>query len=172
MKAKYGQRYGIPANASQHDPKANAILGALYVKEHIENIRKNGREVTPTDVYMNHFLGHGGYNKFVKALEANPNAPVSTFMSPEQVNVNKQYTKNKDGSVKTVQQMYGSLTNAINKHAGASGATTATAAPTQAEDSQEGTSFLDRWRKRNAEEESQQAQAETPATETQAESTD
>ena len=172
MKAKYGQRYGIPANASQHDPKANAILGALYVKEHIENIRKNDREVTPTDVYMNHFLGHGGYNKFVKALDANPNAPVSTFMSSKQINDNDKYTKNKDGSVKTVQQMYGTLTSTINSHAGTSGATTATPAPTQAEDSQEGTSFLDRWRKRNAEEESQQAQAEIPTTETQTESAD
>ena len=75
MLAKYGNEFGIPANASPFDPVANSILGAMYIKESIDSAKKanGGRPITPADIYLGHFLGQGGQAKFLKNLAANPN---------------------------------------------------------------------------------------------------
>lgn len=107
--ARYAKELGIPSNAHQFDPKANALLTAYAIRDYQDNIVKNGREITATDVYANHFLGTGGYSKFAKVLNSNPNAPVSAVLSPKAIKDNKIYTLNKDGSLKTVSEMYDAL---------------------------------------------------------------
>lgn len=114
-KKKYGKQLGIPANATQYDAKASALLGAAAIKDHIDNVRKNGREVTATDVYMNHFLGHGGYNKFAQALKKNPNASVASIMDNKTIGINKVYTMT-NGRVNTLQEMYNAMAKKMGQH--------------------------------------------------------
>lgn len=68
MLSKYGAKYGINPATSPSDPRANALMGAEYLKENqkiLEN--KLGRPVTGTDLYLTHFLGGGGGTRMLKA---------------------------------------------------------------------------------------------------------
>lgn len=105
---RYAKQLGIPAGTRQTDARANALLSSALVNEHMANIKKNGGSVSPTDIYMNHFLGHGGYSKFIKTLQKNPNASVASILTPAQIQHNKIYTMS-NGKVATVQQMYNAL---------------------------------------------------------------
>lgn len=68
MLKKYGPIYGISPNASPMDPRANAILGACYLKENTETLQSSlGKDITDLDLYMAHFLGPGGAKKFLSA---------------------------------------------------------------------------------------------------------
>lgn len=68
MVSKYGSKYGIPANASPNDPRANALMAAEYMKENQSYLEgKLGRPVTATDLYLAHFLGSGGAVKLLSA---------------------------------------------------------------------------------------------------------
>lgn len=125
MLNRYGHKYGLGKGTSVFDARANALMAAEFVKEHIANIRRNGREVNPTEVYMNHFLGHGGYNKFVQAMRKNPNASVASIMDNKTIGINKVYTMTK-GRVNTVQEMYNAMARTQNKHGTATGSYTPT----------------------------------------------
>lgn len=68
MLRKYGRMYGISMEAPRTDPRANALMGACYIKENAEGMaRWIGRPVTEMDIYMAHFLGPGGYRSFCRA---------------------------------------------------------------------------------------------------------
>lgn len=61
MLNKYGAKYGISPDASPFDPRANALMGAEFLKENEAHLTsKLGRPVTDTDLYAAHFLGAGG----------------------------------------------------------------------------------------------------------------
>lgn len=68
MLKKYGPKYGIPPGTPPTDPRANAILGACYIRENLEGLKQvvQGRELTATDAYMAHFLGLGGARSFLR----------------------------------------------------------------------------------------------------------
>lgn len=53
------------------DPMANALAGALYVKQNSKELRKNKIPITGTSIYATHFLGSGGATKL---FSASPNA--------------------------------------------------------------------------------------------------
>lgn len=86
MIQKYGAKYGINPNTSPTDPRANALMGAEYLKENANAIKSvlKGRAITDTDLYMAHFLGAGGARKF---LSADPNAIAANVM-PEAARAN------------------------------------------------------------------------------------
>jgi hypothetical protein len=69
-----------------------------------EDYLKNKLGIKPTyaDLYGAHFLGAAGYAKLYKT---DNNQPLTTVMTPQEIAVNGGYTKNKDGSVKTVGQL-------------------------------------------------------------------
>lgn len=68
MLQKYGSKYGISPNTSPSDPRANALMGAEYLKENQKILEsKLGRPVTGTDLYASHFLGGGGGPRLLKA---------------------------------------------------------------------------------------------------------
>lgn len=78
MKKKYGKKYGISMDTPPTDARANALLGAEYMKENLAYLKgKLGRPITDTDIYMGHFLGAGGATKFLKA---NPNTIAAELM--------------------------------------------------------------------------------------------
>lgn len=78
MKKKYGAKYGISMDTPATDARANALLGAEFMKENLAHLQgKLGRPITDTDIYMGHFLGAGGATTFLKA---NPNTIAAQLM--------------------------------------------------------------------------------------------
>jgi len=68
MIKKYGPKYGIAPGTNQFDPRANALMGAEYLKNNAQIISKAvGRAPTQTDLYLAHFMGTGGATKLLKA---------------------------------------------------------------------------------------------------------
>ena len=63
MVKKYGKQYGIDANTSPTDPRANAIMTGLYYKQNEASMLKYKDKVTEADIYSGHMLGPtGSYN--------------------------------------------------------------------------------------------------------------
>ncbi len=61
-----------------NDPRKNAIMGAVYLKQISETLRKRlGRSPSATEVYLGHFLGPSGALLFTQQLGQNPQAIAS-----------------------------------------------------------------------------------------------
>lgn len=100
MLKQYGPKYNIPAGTPATNGAANAILGAQYVKDNIEALRKVTNNVQPGDAYLAHFLGLGGARK---ALKAGDNASFASLF-PEAARANPAYSG-------TIGQVRAQLTN-------------------------------------------------------------
>ena len=80
MIRKYGKKFGIPAGTSPLDPRANALMTAMYMKENASFLQKSlGRDISVVDSYFAHFLGPGGARSL---LSANPNS-IGRDVAPE-----------------------------------------------------------------------------------------
>lgn len=96
---EYG--YGIGDKA---DPEAQATMAALYAKENKTGIEQaTGRTATNTDMYLGHFLGPSGAKRFLKA---DGDAPATSAVSADSAAANKSIFYNKDGSTRTVNEVY------------------------------------------------------------------
>ena len=100
MLKQYGPKYNIPAGTPATNGAANAILGAQYVKDNIEALRKVTNNVQPGDAYLAHFLGLGGARK---ALKAGDNASFASLF-PQAARANPSYSG-------TIGQVRAQLTN-------------------------------------------------------------
>lgn len=88
MVKQYGAKFGIPGAGAdpnrnaRKDPRANSLMGAMYIKSNYNYLSKalGRKDLTDTDVYMAHFLGAGGATKFFKA---DPNALAYKVFSAE-----------------------------------------------------------------------------------------
>lgn len=105
---KYGNKYGIPKNASVFDPWANTLMGAEYLKEGARRIQGTlGRPATPVDLYMTHFLGGTGGSRFLGNMAANPNGIAAVdFEGPAQSNREVFF---KNGRALTYAEIYDAL---------------------------------------------------------------
>jgi len=113
MLRNYGGKYGISPNADRRDPKANALMGAEYLKENYLKLKGMvKREVTDTDLYIGHLLGAGGMHKF---LTASPDADASALMGV-QANSNKEYFYGPGGSHISVAAAYKLIDKKVNTH--------------------------------------------------------
>ena len=90
MLSKYGKPYGLFPGHSPFDARANAIMGAHYLKENESALVRSGADdkVDSTDAYMAHFLGAGGASVFLKALKSNPNQEAAAIL-PDAAQSNK-----------------------------------------------------------------------------------
>lgn len=110
MLKHFGAKYGINPSTPQTDPRANALMGAEYIKLNTEDLQRGlGRSLTDTDLYFAHFLGSGGATKFLKA---NPNA-VAADLFPDAARANKSIFYAKDGSPLSVGQVYQLVNNRV-----------------------------------------------------------
>jgi len=100
---KYGKKYGIEnagnltkkqANKYRTNTKIQAAMLAEFTKENVEKGRKLGGHDDLSNVYALHNLGSGGGAKFLKALNRNPNASVSSVLSKNVINRNASLYKN------------------------------------------------------------------------------
>jgi hypothetical protein len=119
MISKYGSVYGIPANASPLDARANAVLGAAYIKENAQVIKGIKGGVNAADVYMAHFLGGGGVKTFLTALKKNPNT-IAAQILPAAASANKSIFFD-GGRPRTVAEVYALMSNKLQNRAGSFG---------------------------------------------------
>jgi hypothetical protein len=85
MVEKYGSKYPILKQRDAFDPEANALAGALFIKENSEILDQAKIPVNATTVYAAHFLGPGGAKTLLKG---DPNK-IAASVLPEAAKANK-----------------------------------------------------------------------------------
>jgi hypothetical protein len=116
MLRKHGSKYDIPPGTSPTDPRANALMGAEYLKENSDAIKGSvDRPLTPTDLYLAHFLGAGGAKKL---LSADPSANAVELMpgaakANPSIFYNPGATKDTYGSPRTVGEVYAEVNRRV-----------------------------------------------------------
>lgn len=113
MMKRYAKDYGIPADTSSDDPRANAILGAKYLQVNMGKAKSAGLPEDITSAYMMHFMGPAGGRK---ALGLDDDA-VMAQVFPEQATANRTMFYNDDGSPRTKGQFMDHIRDKINKAA-------------------------------------------------------
>ncbi len=112
MVAKYGAQYGITSNM-QMDPKANALMGALFVRDNAAVLQKAGIPANAGTLYMAHFMGAGGAVAFIKAMDQNPSASAAALF-PAQARANESIFY-AGGQSRSLSQVYDLMTTNPNK---------------------------------------------------------
>ncbi len=105
----YGKLYDLPYNAQRTDPRANALMGAEYLKENYRVLtRKMDRKPDLVDVYMAHLIAP----RRVAALEdINPSADIA-LIYPRLAKSNPNLFFNK-GDVRTVKAFKDLITRKV-----------------------------------------------------------
>jgi len=109
VKRKWGNKYGIPSQASAFDPAANALLGGEFLKEGAKQAaRALGRKANPADMYVMHMMGSGDGPKFLSNLTKNPNA-IAAKVLQSAASANPGVFKDGQGRYRTFAQVYQSF---------------------------------------------------------------
>jgi len=120
-----GLKYNLE---DRKDPKKADLVMREFTRLNESYIKPVvGRELNDADRHLGHFLGAGGARTFFKGYNAEPNAPVSSVLSPGAIKANKSVVYNKDGSLKTIGQLYDWASAKMNIKVGST--TTALAEP-------------------------------------------
>lgn len=110
MLKKYGSKYGIAPNTPPTDPRANALMGAEFLKENAAALKTaTNRPLTNTDLYLAHFLGAGGAKQL---LAADPSA-IAANMMPKAAAANPNIFFDSNRRAKTVAEVYDSLNTLV-----------------------------------------------------------
>jgi hypothetical protein len=112
MVEKYAKDYP-QLNNGPFDPLANALAGALYVKENSAFLKRRKIPITGTSIYATHFLGPGGAAKLFGA----PISAPATAVFKEEAKSNPWVFMNKDGSSKTIQEVIDFLYTKVGRNA-------------------------------------------------------
>lgn len=118
MLKKYGSKYGIAGNASKNDPRANALMGAEYIRENYEYLAKRiGRKPNANDMYMAHFLGPGGATQ---VLTGAPDA-IAANLNPKAAKSNPTvfYQNKGQGAPRTVRELQAEIDRRMQSKSGA-----------------------------------------------------
>ena len=111
MLKQYGAKYGIKPGTSPKDPRANALMGAEYIRENSKAIQsvKPGA-LSSTDLYIAHFLGAGGARKFFKA----PSNSIGATIFPDAAKSNPSVFYD-NGRPRTLGEIYQIFNASLNK---------------------------------------------------------
>jgi hypothetical protein len=112
MVQRYGSKYPILKEKGPDDPDANAIAGALFIKENSAELQKSGIPVNATTIYAAHFLGSGGAKKL---LTADPNRSAAELL-PKAAAANKPIFYDSTNQPRTVQQVVQVLFEKVGKY--------------------------------------------------------
>lgn len=89
------------------DPNKSKIVVQEFTKQNERYLKnKLGRKPNDAELYLAHFSGMGGANKLIQSLNENPNTDVRQVFKDNQIKANKSVFLNKDGSSKTVRDIY------------------------------------------------------------------
>lgn len=101
----------------RNDPELSAQMAAHLAKDNKATLAKAlGREITPTDLYMAHFLGPSGAIKILKAHAIDPSQPAAALF-PKAATHNKSIFYGPDEKPRTVAAVYDRMLHAIEKPA-------------------------------------------------------
>jgi len=90
----------------RNDPDISACMAAELAKDNKEALEcKTGEKAGPTELYLAHFLGVSGAAAFIKAMRADPSVAAADVL-PEAASANRQVFYNKDGSAKSLGEIY------------------------------------------------------------------
>lgn len=93
------------------DPAANAAMaGVLTQSNSFKLTGAIGRRPTDGELYMAHFMGVGGASKLISSAQDNPYASAPA-MFPNAAAANRSIFYNRDGSARSVSQVYSVLTS-------------------------------------------------------------
>ena len=109
MMGKHAAKFGIDPNTPPTDPRANAIMGAMLLKQNKNSLKKTKGDLTLTDSYMAHFLGAGGANQFLKMPD--DAIPAQTMQDAASANKNIFFDK---GRPRTKAEIYKLMDNKVN----------------------------------------------------------
>jgi hypothetical protein len=102
MMAKFAQKYRIDPNTPPTDARANAIMGAEYMKQNMSILKSVRPNPSATDLYLAHFLGPAGAVNFLKA---DPNA-IGAEINPKAAAKNKAIFYDNSGRPRTVKEIH------------------------------------------------------------------
>ena len=108
MVKKYGKQYGVSIK-DKMNPQANALMGALFVRDNQRYLASKGIAPDAGNTYMAHFLGAGTAASYIDSMYKNPNADAAALF-PKQAQANKSIFYNRDGSARTMKQVYDLMT--------------------------------------------------------------
>ncbi len=114
MMKKYGAQYGIPPGTPSTDPKANAIMTALYTKENHRALSGTKKDIKATDLYMAHFLGASGAKTFFSL--GDQDTPASTMPDAAKANPDIFYSKGRPRTKAEIYQILGGRVNNATKN--------------------------------------------------------
>jgi len=89
------------------DPDKSKKVVEEFTRRNANYLRnKLGREPSENELYLAHFMGMGGAKKLLEARNTFPNLTVDKVVSQNSINSNPNVFKNKDGSLKKVEDIY------------------------------------------------------------------
>lgn len=98
---RYGGRYGFNHRTSKHNPRANALMAAHYMKDNERVLRRKlRRSPVPGELYMAHLLGLGGA---LKVMDASPHRSAASLL-PSSAAGNRKFFYTDKGKPRTVRQ--------------------------------------------------------------------
>lgn len=109
MLKKYGAKYGIDPNTPPTDPRANALMGAEYMKENAKALSSVKANLTDTDLYLAHFLGAGGAKQFLSADQS----AIAANVMPGPARANQNIFYDKEGKPRTFAETYSEINRRI-----------------------------------------------------------
>ncbi len=103
--------------ALRNNPTISAELGAEYARRNEQLLRSAlGRPVTPTDLYLAHFLGPQGATEFLHAIAAN-GSTTAAHLLPAAAEANPKIFYNADGAPRTLREIYDQFQSQIDQKA-------------------------------------------------------
>jgi Transglycosylase SLT domain len=109
---KYGLGY---SENDRFDKYKSKEVAELFTRDNAEQLKKYGINPNNTDLYAAHFMGVGGAHKLLSAQRKDPNQSIYNVATTAQINANKNIFLHKNGTPKTVGQVYQILGDKINK---------------------------------------------------------
>lgn len=89
------------------DPDKSLEVVKRFTQRNKNYLEKSlGRDVTENELYLSHFLGMGGSRKMLKAYQEFPELTADRVLGEGSINSNPSVFLNKDGSVKTLREVY------------------------------------------------------------------
>lgn len=107
----------------RNNPEAASLMAAEHASDNKDALEASlGREATGTDLYMAHFLGLGGAKQFLKAMQVSPDrTAASMFLAAAGANRNVFF--NRDGSARSLSDVYERFGAKLGDGAGPAGST-------------------------------------------------
>ncbi len=105
----------------RNNPEAASLMAAEHASDNKDALEASlGREATGTDLYMAHFLGLGGAKQFLRAMQASPGRSAASLF-PAAASANRNVFFNRDGSARTLADVYQRFGAKLGEGAGPAG---------------------------------------------------